>query len=379
MANVGRGLAGAAQGAAAGTAIMPGIGTAIGGLIGGIGGLFSGGNDAEEQMAALQAEAMEAIKNVDLPKLQQLQVQLQQYREAGLLTPELEQTVYAPETLMNQVAIDPRLKDAQMAALTKMQDMGRGGLTMEDMAALDQIRRNTDIAERGKEQQILQDMQQRGQGGSGAELAAKLSSSQNAANRAGAEGLQVGAIASQRALQSLMNSGQLGGQMRSQEFGEQSAKAEAQDVINRFNAANRQAVIQRNVGAQNTAQAANLSNKQDIMNRNTGVANDQQRANAQAAQQDYENRMRKAQGIYSANNQQANNLLAQQQRSNDAFSGTMSGLASAAGAYGAYQNQQNLIDVLKKQGAYKDIYKDNSPDQGTIGPPDPRKKQQGWT
>lgn len=342
MAQVGRGISGAASGATLGTAIAPGIGTAIGAVGGLLGGLFSGGPDAEEQMAALQQEAMDAIKNVDIPKLQQLQVQLQSYREAGMLTPELEQTVYAPESLMGGVSTDPRLKDAQMSALSSLQGISKGGLNMSDASMLDQIRRTSANQEHAKEQQILQDMQQRGQGGSGAELAAKLSSSQNAANNAGSQSLQVGATATQRALEALMNSGQLGGQMRSQEFGEQSQKAQAQDVINQFNTRNRQAVIGQNVQAQNTAQAANLGNKQDIMNKNTTTANQQTEANAKAVQDDYYNRLRKAQGIYGMNEDQQKKLLGTQQRSNDAFSGTMSGLASAGPAIG---------DLLKKMGS----------------------------
>lgn len=359
MADAGRAISGATSGAATGAMaglVVPGIGTAIGGAVGAVGGLlgglFSGGNDSEEQMAALQKEAMDAIKNVDIPKLQQLQIQLQPYKEAGMLTPELEQTVYQPDSMMSQISTDPRLKDAQMGALTNLQKMSTGGLNVSDASMLDQIQRNSAIAEKGKEQQILQGMQQRGQAGSGSELAAKLSSAQNSANNAGSQSLQVGATATQRALEALMNSGQLGGQMRSQDFGEQSAKAQAQDVINQFNTRNRQAVIGQNVQANNAAQAANLQNKQNIMNQNTGLANQQTEYNTKAVQQNYENQLRKAQGIYSADNTQANNLLNQQQRSNDAFSGTMSGITGAAGAFAGSQNQQNLVDLLKNKYGY---------------------------
>ncbi len=372
MADFGRGLSGAASGAAAGTALFPGIGTAVGGIAGALGGLFSGPS-AEDKMAQLQQEATDAIRNVDIPKLQQLQVQLQSYREAGLLTPELEQTVYAPESLMGGVSTDPRLKEAQMNALSGLQGMSKTGLNATDKSMLDQIQRNAANSEHAKEQQILQDMQQRGQGGAGAELASKLSSAQNSANTAASQGLQVGATATQRALEALMNSGQLGGQMRGQEFGEQSQKAQAQDVINQFNARNRQAVINQNVGIQNNAQAANLGNKQDIMNKNTGVANQQQEANVNAVQNDYYNRLRKAQGIYGANESDKTALGEAQQRSNDAFSGTMSGIASAAPGIG---------DLIKKMGGttlpYKDVYSNNSPDEGVIGPPRPR-NQTGWT
>lgn len=355
MANVGKGIGGAASGAATGAmagSVVPGIGTVVGGVVGGvaglIGGLFGGGDDHEEEMLALQQEAMDAIKNVDVPRLEQLKLALQPYKEAGVLTPEMEATIFAPASEMANVTTDPRLRTAQMSALQKMTDQGTGGLNMKDMEALDQIKRNTAIQEHGNEEQIIQNMQQRGQAGSGAELAARLNSSQASANRASSEGLQVGATATQRALESIMNAGTLGGNIRGQDFSEESQKAKSQDVINQFNAANRQAVIARNTGSQNSAQAANLGNKQDIMNKNTGIANEQQRADAASIQQDYENRLRKAQGIYSANTNQANNLGAAAQRGNEAFSGTMNGIGQSVGAFATFKNQQDQNDQHKR-------------------------------
>lgn len=345
--SVGQGIGGAASGAAAGSAILPGIGTAIGGVAGLIGGLFSG-PDYEGQMLALQQQAMDAIKNVDIPTLQQLQIQLQPYRSAGLLSPEVEQTVFSPASMMNQVAVDPRIKNAQMSALQKISDQSHSGLNASDMSSLDQIQRNSATAERGKEQQILQDAQQRGQaGGSGAALAAQLSSAQNAGNAAASQGLQVGSAATQRALEALQSSGQLATQMNSQDFSQQAQKAQAQDVINQFNTRNRQQVIGQNVQTQNQAQAANLQNAQNIMNQNTGVANQQAQWNSKAVQQNYENTLRQAQGIYSVDNSQANNMGQAQQRSNDAFSGVMSGITSAGAAYGANQNSNNLASLIK--------------------------------
>lgn len=356
MANTGRALGGAAAGAGTGAmvgSVVPGIGTAIGavggGIIGGLAGLFSG-DDHSDEIAALQQQAMDAIKNVDIPKLQQLQLQLQPYREAGMLSPEMEQTIYQPDSVMSQISTDPRLKSAQFAALDKLAQQSHGGLTMQDRAALDQVMRQSNVAEHSNEEAILQDMQQKGQGGSGAELAARLSASQNAANARASQGLQIGATATQRALEAIANQGNLSSNMRNQDFGEQSAKAKAQDVINQFNAANRQAVVSRNTSATNTANAANLANKQDVMNRNTGVQNQQEQARAAAAQQDYQNRLNKASGVAGATSNYGNFLANQDARSDQKFAGVMNGLSSAAGAF-ATSGALNNLAAAKGAGA----------------------------
>lgn len=341
MANWGTALGGAGTGAAIGTAFMPGVGTAIGAGLGGLAGYFAG-SDKSDEVAELERQAMEAMKNVDIPTLQALTPILTQYHNAGLLSPTMEATFTDPDSLMSKVAADPRLKDAQMSALNRLTDQSHGGLNMSDRAALDQVMRNSNVAEHSNEQQILQDMQQRGQAGSGAELAARLSSAQNAANTRSAQGLQVGATATQRALEALANSGNMATQMRTQDVGEQSDKARAQDVINQFNTANRQAVASRNNAATNNANEYNVRNAQDVANRNTGVSNDQARANAAAAQQNYSNKVGKATGISQAANNYAGQLEHQQDRTNQTVGSTISGVAGAG---------MTIADLIKKMGA----------------------------
>lgn len=340
MANLGTALGGAGTGAAIGTAFMPGVGTAIGAGLGGLAGYFAG-SDKSDEVAELERQAMEAMKNVDIPTLQALTPLLTQYHNAGMLSADMEATFTDPDSLMNKVAADPRLKDAQMSALSRMSGQAHGGLNMQDKAALDQIMRNNATAEHGTEQAILQNMQERGQGGSGAELAARLSASQNSANRASEQGLQVGATATQRALEALANSGNMATQMRTQDVSEQSDKARAQDVINQFNTANRQAVASRNTAATNNANEYNVRNTQDVANRNTGVANDQARARASAVQQDLENRRSKATGISTAANNYAGQLQNQQDRTNQTVGSTISGVAGAG---------MTIADLIKKMG-----------------------------
>lgn len=363
-AGIGGAASGAASGALAGSAIMPGIGTGVGAVVGGlgglIGGLFGGGNSNDDQIMQLQQEAADAIKNVNIPKLQALQVILQKYQSAGMITPEQEQTVLQGASNMAKISTDPRLAQAQMGALQSLQQVGHTGLRPEDVAALNQVQREAQIQDQAKQEQIVQEMQQRGQGGSGAELAARLSGSQNIMNQNAANGLNLAGQASQRALQAIAQGGSMAQGMQSQSFNQQAQQAGAQDAIDRFNAANRQQVAGTNTAVNNQAQYANLANKQNIMNMNTGVANQQALQNTQAVQNDYENRLRQAQGIYAANQGLANNLNTQQQNSANKFAGTMSGIGQAAGAYAGYQQQNKLFDLLKNNKNGTDTSGDSS-------------------
>jgi hypothetical protein len=355
MANASRGLAGAASGAGTGAAlgtVIPGLGNLVGAGIGaGVGGLIGmfSGDGHDDEISALQQQALEAIRNVDIPKLEEMRLALQKYQLAGQLDPAMEEAIFQTPSEMLNVKGDPRLRDAQLGALSKLAEVSKGGMTMQDSAMLDQIRRQVDTQAHGADDAILQNMQARGMGGSGAELAARLSGSQAAANRKSSEGLQVGGLATQRALEAIMNRGTLGGQIRSQDFNEDSSKAKAQDEINRFNSANRQAVMSRNVGASNAAQAANLNAKQKVMDGNVDISNREQEYNKRLLQTDYENRLRKAQGIYAGNIGQAGMLRDEDQRSNDKFSGIASGVTSVAGAMATKKYNDDYLDILRKK------------------------------
>ena len=78
-------------------------------------------------------------------------------------------------------------------------------------------------------------MAQRGVGGSGVELAARLGANQASADRMSRESDTLVQQAQQRAMDAMMNQANLGGQIRSQDYGEQSNLASARDAMNKFN------------------------------------------------------------------------------------------------------------------------------------------------
>lgn len=294
-----------------------------------------------QNATAMQQAALNNILALKTPDIADMRAILSQYQNAGQLNPEMTDTYSQDPSLMGKVSTDPRLKNAQMQALAQMQKIGQGGLRPQDVAMLAQIRNQGTQAEHSNEEAILQNMQQRGIGGSGAELAAKLSSAQNSANSANMQSLNVGAQAHQAALQALMNSGQLGGSMQAQEFGQQAAQAQAQDAINRYNSQNQQQIAGQNTYYRNSAQSQNLANKQNIMNMNTGIANQQTMYNASLPQLSYQNQLGKASAAAGQYQGMANMYNNQAANTQTTFAGMGQGASKAATAIYGYNSKPN--------------------------------------
>lgn len=241
------------------------MGSIIGGLV--------GQEQAKPYEKAAEEAAQQALETITgIPDLELDPITLERLQSAGVVTPEMIETITQGPSAMEGISTDPRLAQAQMKALENLSQLGEEGLTAVDRAALNEMRRSVETGERGRQGAILQDMAARGMGGSGAELAARLSSSQAATERAASEADRLAAMAQQNRLAALSQAGQLGGQIRGQEFGEKSAIAQAQDAIARFNAANKQQVAAANVGARNLAQQFNLQSEQDRLRYNNEIS-----------------------------------------------------------------------------------------------------------
>lgn len=248
-------------------------------LIGGIGALASGisgatsGNSSRDQQLEILKQIQDDIDNIQDPQLQE--IIYQKYKEAGYITPEMEKEIQLGTSRMETVKIDPKLREAQMQALAKLQQVGTEGLTSEDRLAMDELNREVAQQENARQQSILQGMQQRGMGGAGAELAAQLSSSQSAAQSQQRASQQIAAEANKRALEAIMKSGQLGSDIRTQEFSEQEAESKAADAIAKANVEHSRDIQQRNISSRNSAQEANLNRAQEIADANVAMENKQ--------------------------------------------------------------------------------------------------------
>lgn len=297
------------------------------GLFSSITDFFTGGS----QGAANQSyqDAIDTMGSVNLPDIDAMKVNLEKYVEQGVITPEMANTILQEQTAMAGVSTDPRLKNAQMAALGSLQDVAnQKGMTVADKAAVNQITSEENANERGQREAILQNAQQRGVGGSGLELASQLANQQGSATRASQRGFDVAANAQQRALEAMVQAGNMGGNIRNQDFSEQSAIAQAKDAISRFNAANQNTTQAANVAAKNQAQYANLTNKQNTANANVDLSNKQQVYNKSLAQQQFENEMAKKKAIAGIYTGQAGNYQTDANRTAGLAGGLLSGAAN---------------------------------------------------
>jgi len=292
------------------------------------------------QMQANIAAALEELNKVGMPPDLSKEIIYQQFAQAGVLTPELEQEIEMQSSKMGELKERaPELRDQQMQALQLISQRGKAGLTPEDRAALNKVRQEVQRDVEAKRQQVLQNFAARGQGGSGNELIASLQASQAGADQASEQGDRIAAQASMNALQALGQSSNLAGQIREQDYGVDAARAAAMDELSRFNIENSRGVQQRNISARNQAQAANLGEKQRIQDANIQMANTEKLRQQEAKRQYWQDQLDLAQA--KANARTGGNTVLARQASN--YGGLMAGIGQAAsGLASAYaQNQTN--------------------------------------
>lgn len=283
------------------------IASAAGPLIGGI----LGGNAASgdrNAAAGAMAAAVAAIDAIGAPPDLSKRILLEKFQQAGLLTPQMEDAINTGVSKASQISENKKVTDAQMGALESMRQQSQGGLSPADRAAYAELQDQVAQATHGRDQAIIQNMQQRGISGSGAELAARLAGSQAGTQDLSKQGMEIGAQASQKALQALSAYGGMAGQIRGQDFSNNLAKAQAADEFNRFNTGNLINQQQRNVGAQNTSQQYNLTNKQNISNANVQQDNDESRRQLEAKRQQWLDSLAQAQAKANALTGQASSL-----------------------------------------------------------------------
>lgn len=325
----------AIAGAAAGFSLGGPWGAAAGGLAGFLGGKDDNSQDYYQRM-------LDAAAGIPLPVLKEQHPEL--YAELAKFNPEMDQAIRLGDSAMGGISLDPRYKDAQMAALAKLQNItnsdGKDAQFMADAARL-QNDVNTNL--QGNTGAIQQNLATRGMSGGPSEAIARQIAAQQGANRQSQMGLDLNAQAQQRALSALMNQGQLGSQMSAQDFSQQAQKAQASDAIARFNAQNTQSVNSANVASKNAAQLQNNQNAQNINNQNVDLRNQAQNWNTNGmAQQNFSNQMQRV-GMGNSALQNMGQNSARQAQGQDQFIG---GVASAVGQYAG---QQQALDAWKKK------------------------------
>ncbi len=301
----------------------------IGGMIGN-----SQAQGDRDRADKLSQRTLEIIQGIRIPSPEEQRIVLAELKSAGMYTPQLEEALTLQASKMNDISTDPRLKQAQMNALMKLQEISdNDGLTMQDKAQLGQIQNEVNANLKGNTDAIQQNMAARGMSGGVGELVSKQLAAQQAANRNSQQGLDVASMAQQRALQALMNGGQMAGQMQQTDFNQQSQVAQANDAISKFNTMNQQDVRSRNTSNQNDARKYNLGNQQRIDDANVGLRNQEQIYNKELEQKYYENQMNKVAAMSGEFGGQTNRADASAQRTAEMWAGVGSGLGKGAAAY----------------------------------------------
>jgi hypothetical protein len=230
-------------------------------------GLFGSLTDAlgitqySSQEQAMQ-NALNQFTGLTVPEIQD--INLSRFEKVGEFSPELYRAEQAGPSAFGDIYVDPRLKQAQLDALTALEQQGVEGLTAQDRLMLEKIAQDEATKSRGAREAIIQQAAARGVGGSGLELMQQMINQQESAGRQSMRDMEVAALREQAKREALQQAGQLGGQMRGQEFGEQAQAAEAKDILNRFNVTNKQQAGMTNVQAQNLAKQQELAERRRI-------------------------------------------------------------------------------------------------------------------
>ncbi len=311
-------------------------------------GIFGGGNP------------LAPFKKLRVPKEEELFIFLQNAVQQGILTPDEARTFSQDPSQLLDIIEDPSLRSTQLDVIGSLQEtIDAGGLDARAKASIEQAQTRADVDSRGQQQAIIADAARRGVAGSGLELASRLSARQNQAQLGSIQGFNAAALGEQRRLDSLRQLGDLSGGVRAQDFGQESAKAQAQDVINAFNTRNRQGVESFNVANVADVQRRNLGEKQRVSDVNTSIANQQETFNKQVPLTVFDAALAKAGGqsraIVAANAQSSADLGQLFQAG-----GTFIGGAAAVSDMSAKENvevfspAEFLDELIPLQYDYKD-------------------------
>lgn len=360
---------------ATGTALaLSAAGSALAGIGGAVIGNMESANDrklaADAQRKAL-AEIEKLGAGPDLAK----EIFLKEFKVAGVLTPELEREVDKGVSKVAQIQEDPRLKKAQMDALSAIQERGRTGFTPEEAMQLRKERATAERSAEAKRQQILAGLRARGALDSGAGIAAQLQSADELAAQQAEASDRFSGMASQRALQAMTQGGELAGSIRGREFDIAQRKAGSEEEMQRFNIANRGAQEQRRAEREMAARQYNLGIAQDVANKVVAQQNQEALRRGYTApmqmRQDQLNVAGMKAGAYTGQAQQLQQQAAQTQQGWAQMGSAVGGAIGSVGQYAinAPLRQSEIAANYAKAGyKYNNLTGNWEPPGTTVSP-----------
>src|ERR1700676_1565946 len=229
--------------------------------------ILTGGKSSEATDA--EKAALQAIQDVQTPNIQALSLpQLQQYVNAGLMTPAQMQAYLQSNNALASENVNQQGTGAQQAALSQLANVAQAGAagTPQEQAQIAQteMQGNRNLAgQRGAIEKGFEDI-----GVPGSLLSAALqqqNAGQDATNK-NQQDLQAQSQAYQAALQAMTGQAGVGGALQGQQNTQANTIAQAQNAMQQFNAANQQAASGTNAGMQQAANAYNIQNAQNVGN-----------------------------------------------------------------------------------------------------------------
>jgi hypothetical protein len=152
-------------------------------------------------------------------------------------------------TAMEGVHSDPSQRQSELETLGELRDLfEHGGFNLEDRAALNEAMNRSNVIGSAQRHALAGEYAQRGQLGSGARLAMGNMDAQGAANRSSQAAQDVSARGEARRQGAMRDYADLAAHIRGQDFSEASARANAHDAADRWNAGARENAAKYNAG-----------------------------------------------------------------------------------------------------------------------------------
>lgn len=201
------------------------------------------------------------------------------YETGGHFTPFEEHDINAGNSAYDDVKIDPRARSQMKGASDYFAGVMKNPI--DAMAEADYSRRQkqAEMQRRASADSALANLEARGQGNSGANLTAALSSSSGQISDQYQAGLDTNAIAQARRDSAATSYGQAGEHIGDMKLRADQAKAEGQDAWNEWNVGKRYDTQQRNVEAKNKEATAAQSRDWEVGDANTALTNETNRWN----------------------------------------------------------------------------------------------------
>lgn len=289
--------------------------------------LVTGGKSGKAEDAARRAE--DAYANLQTPTVAQLTLpQLEQYVQAGLMTPAEAQSYLQDSNAYNNENIDQAGTAAEKTSLGQLQRIAGSEDDMgipEEQATVENALQQARTADAGARGSIEQGMAARGTPYALIQGALEGQATGQNAQQAHMDAVNAAANAYGNKMAAMTSAAGVGSGLQGQQNTQANTVAGAQNAMQQFNAANQQQAAQFNAGNKQAANLYNTTTKQNVSDANTGNANMRTQYNANLPETVYQNQVQKA-GGQASTAQNTGNLEQKQGQQN---AGIYSGLLNA--------------------------------------------------